>query len=202
MTNLNNLDEEDDGKFDEENSERFVCLSGGAEEPSSWSPTLQAGERRWRKHPEWICLPAGFSRSPGSGCGHSFTSCLFRAQFFSGAVQLFGRNWKQSNVCIKCRSGSRPVATVEFSPAERWNNGGSPSAAPHCHNHPEAPGWLLFVPSEPPSFFMAEIQNGSRVDVPQVLHNTITQSYSPNIVDTKLPSHHTPRSCGASTLPS
>lgn len=152
---------------------------------------------------EWICLPAGFSRSPGSGCGHSFTSCLFRAQFFSGAVQLFGRNWKQSNVCIKCRSGSRPVATVEFSPAERWNNGGSPSAAPHCHNHPEAPGWLLFVPSEPPSFFMAEIQNGSRVDVPQVLHNTITQLiYSPNIVDTKLPSHHTPRSCGASTLPS
>lgn len=148
MTNLNNSDKEDDGKFDEENSERFVCPSGGAEEP-------RPGVRRSRLEKgagentlsgfEWICLPAGFSRSKGSGCGHSFISCLFRAQFFSGAVQLFGRNWKQSNVCIKCRSGSRSVATVEFSPAERWNNGGSPSAAPYCRNHPEAAGWLLVV---------------------------------------------------------
>lgn len=118
--------------------------------------------------------------------------------FFQELCNFLGVTGKQSNVCIKCCSGSRPVATVEFSPAERWSNGGSPSAAPYCHNYPEATGWLLFVPSEPPSFFMAEIQNGSWVDVPQVLHNTITQLISsPNITDTKLPSHHIPRSCGA-----
>lgn len=183
MTNLNNLDKEDGGKFDEENSERFVCLSGGAEEP-------RAGVRRsglekgagGNTLSGFVCLQV--SAGPRDQGADIHSPLVYSGlSFFSGAVQLFGRNWKQSNVCIKCRSGSRLVATVEFSPAERWNNGVSPSAAPCCRNHPEAAGWLLFVPSEPPSFFMAEIQNGSRVDVPQVLHNTITQLiYSPNII--------------------
>lgn len=86
-------------------------------------------------------------------------------------MQLFGRSLQQSHVCIKCGSSGRSVATVEFS-----FRGGTMVKVlqphPFIRNHQKALLWFSLVPSEPPSFFMAEVQKGSRVDVPKVLHNT------------------------------